>query len=43
MRRSAKPFRNIDDVITKAEIMAISDHYKRVAGYDHETLRGRAA
>ena len=42
-RTGDKPFRNIDEVITKAEIMAISDNYKRVAGYDMETLRGKAA
>ena len=27
-------FANIDDVISKEEIMAISDGYKKVAGYD---------
>ena len=42
-RTGDKPFTNIDDVITRAEIMAISDGYKRVAGYDKETLRGKAA
>ena len=39
-RTGDKPFRHIDDVISKAEIMAISDGYKRVAGYDRESLRG---
>ena len=33
-RTGDKPFKNIDDVITKDEIMAISDGYKKVAGYD---------
>jgi hypothetical protein len=42
-RTGDKPFQNIDDVITKSEIMAISDGYKRVAGYDKETVRGKAA
>ena len=42
-RTGDKPFENIDDVISKAEIMAISDGYKRVAGYDKESLRGKAA
>jgi len=39
-RTGDKPFKNIDDVISKAEIMAISDGYKKVAGYDRESLRG---
>jgi 2-polyprenyl-6-methoxyphenol hydroxylase-like FAD-dependent oxidoreductase len=38
-RTGDKPFGNIDDVISKAEIMAISDGYKKVAGYDRESLR----
>ncbi len=38
-RTGDKPFKNIDDVISKAEIMAISDGYKKVAGYDRESLR----
>ena len=33
-RTGDKPFKNIDDVISKDEIMAISDGYKKVAGYD---------
>ena len=33
-RTGDKPFKDIDDVITKDEIMAISDGYKKVAGYD---------
>ncbi len=40
-RTGDKPFKNIDDVISKAEIMAISDGYKKVAGYDRESLRGK--
>jgi 2-polyprenyl-6-methoxyphenol hydroxylase-like FAD-dependent oxidoreductase len=38
-RTGDQPFRDIDDVISKAEIMAISDGYKKVAGYDRESLR----
>ena len=38
-RTGDKPFTAIDDVITKKEIMAISDGYKKVAGYDRESLR----
>jgi 2-polyprenyl-6-methoxyphenol hydroxylase-like FAD-dependent oxidoreductase len=38
-RTGDKPFANIDDVISKAEIMAISDGYKKIAGYDREALR----
>ena len=38
-RTGDKPFGNIDDVISKKEIMAISDGYKKVAGYDRESLR----
>ena len=38
-RTGDKPFTDIDDVITKNEIMAISDGYKKVAGYDRESLR----
>jgi 2-polyprenyl-6-methoxyphenol hydroxylase-like FAD-dependent oxidoreductase len=38
-RTGDKPFGNIEDVISKKEIMAISDGYKKVAGYDRESLR----
>ena len=38
-RTGDKPFNDIDAVISKAEIMAISDGYKKVAGYDRESLR----
>ena len=38
-RTGDKPFGNIDDVISKEEIMAISDGHKKIAGYDRETLR----
>ena len=38
-RTGDKPFGNIDEVISKEEIMAISDGHKKIAGYDRETLR----
>ena len=38
LRTGDKPFKNIDDVISKEEILALTDNYKRVAGYDKESL-----
>jgi 5-methylphenazine-1-carboxylate 1-monooxygenase len=38
VRTGDKPFADIDAVISRAELAAISDDYKRVAGYDRETL-----
>lgn len=38
-RTGDKPFKNIDDVISKKELMDISDSYKRVAGYDKASLK----
>jgi 5-methylphenazine-1-carboxylate 1-monooxygenase len=38
LRSGDKPFKNIEDVISRDELLAISDGYKRVAGYDHHTL-----
>jgi 2-polyprenyl-6-methoxyphenol hydroxylase-like FAD-dependent oxidoreductase len=40
-RTNDQPFANIDDVISREEIMALSERYKRVAGYDRERLRAR--
>src|SRR3954454_24900884 len=37
-RTGDKPFRNIDDVISRDELAAMSEGYKRVAGYDREGL-----
>ena len=34
-----KPFANIDDVISQAELRALSDNYKRVAGFALEKPR----
>jgi len=39
-RRSGdKPFTSIDDIISRAELVAITDAYKRVAGYEKDKLR----
>ncbi len=34
-----KPFRHIDDLISQAELRAISDNYKRIAGFSLDTLK----
>jgi 5-methylphenazine-1-carboxylate 1-monooxygenase len=39
VRTGDKPFANIDDVIRPEELRALSDGYKRIAGYDKETLK----
>ena len=41
-RTGDKPFKNIDDVISREELVALSESYKRVAGYDKERLKARA-
>ena len=41
-RTGDKPFKNIDDVISREELIALSESYKRVAGYDKERLKTRA-
>jgi 2-polyprenyl-6-methoxyphenol hydroxylase-like FAD-dependent oxidoreductase len=39
-RRSGdRPFASIDDIISRAELVAITDAYKRVAGYERDKLR----
>ena len=38
LRTGDRPFDDIASVISGAELAAISDSYKRVAGYDRETL-----
>jgi 5-methylphenazine-1-carboxylate 1-monooxygenase len=40
-RSGGKPFARIEDVIATAELEGILDRYKKVAGFDHETLRNR--
>jgi 2-polyprenyl-6-methoxyphenol hydroxylase-like FAD-dependent oxidoreductase len=42
LRTGDKPFRRIEDVISRTELAALSDGYKRVAGYDRETLAAGA-
>ena len=38
LRSGDKPFRDVEDVISQQELIAISENYKRIAGYDRETL-----
>jgi 2-polyprenyl-6-methoxyphenol hydroxylase-like FAD-dependent oxidoreductase len=38
-RTGDKPFRSIDDVISREELAALSESYKRIAGYDKERLK----
>lgn len=42
-RTGDRPFRRIGDVISREEALAITGAYKRVAGYDLETLKARAS
>jgi len=39
LRTGDKPFARIEDVMSREEMLAITGGYKRVAGYDLETLR----
>jgi 2-polyprenyl-6-methoxyphenol hydroxylase-like FAD-dependent oxidoreductase len=41
-RTGDKPFKSIGDVISREELVALSESYKRVAGYDKERLKTRA-
>jgi len=43
VRSGDRPFERIEDVIPIEELKAISERYKRVAGYDRESLSGPAA
>ena len=40
-RSGGRRFERIDDVISASELQAISDRYKKVAGFDRESLRTR--
>ncbi|MCX7960688.1 MAG: flavin-dependent oxidoreductase [Burkholderiales bacterium] len=40
-RSGDRPFARIEDVISREELEAISERYKRVAGFDRETLARR--
>jgi 5-methylphenazine-1-carboxylate 1-monooxygenase len=41
-RTGDRPFDRIEDVMTREEMVAITDRYKRIAGYDPKTLQGAA-
>jgi 5-methylphenazine-1-carboxylate 1-monooxygenase len=38
-RTNDRPFASIDDVISRDELVALSDSYKQIAGYSREALR----
>jgi hypothetical protein len=40
-RSGGRNFERIEDVMPTAELQAILDRYKKVAGFDRETLRNR--
>jgi 2-polyprenyl-6-methoxyphenol hydroxylase-like FAD-dependent oxidoreductase len=40
-RSGGRPFERIEDVISTAELQAILDRYRKVSGFDRETLRRR--
>src|SRR3984893_5559717 len=40
-RTHDRPFASIDDVISREELIALSEGYKRIAGYSKEALRSR--
>jgi 5-methylphenazine-1-carboxylate 1-monooxygenase len=40
-RSGDKPFRRIEDIISEAELVALSEGYKRVAGFDKQSLQPR--
>jgi 2-polyprenyl-6-methoxyphenol hydroxylase-like FAD-dependent oxidoreductase len=42
-RSGDKPFARIEDVISDAELAALSENYKRVAGFEREALAKRAS
>ena len=39
-RTHDRPFKTIDDVISREELVALSDGYKQIAGYSKDALRG---
>jgi 5-methylphenazine-1-carboxylate 1-monooxygenase len=39
LRTNDRPFKSIDDVISRDELVALSDGYKHIAGYSKEALR----
>jgi len=38
-RTNDRPFADIDEVISREELVALSDGYKRIAGYAKDALR----
>jgi 2-polyprenyl-6-methoxyphenol hydroxylase-like FAD-dependent oxidoreductase len=42
VRTGDRPFRNIDEVISREELAALATGYAKVAGYDQETLRAKS-
>jgi len=42
-RSGDRPFARIDDVISNAELVAMSENYKRVAGFERDSLARRAS
>lgn len=42
-RTGGKPFANIDDVISQDELRAISENYKRVAGFSVQALKDKVS
>ncbi|RZL87082.1 MAG: flavin-dependent oxidoreductase [Variovorax sp.] len=40
-RSGGKRFERLEDIVTQAELQAISDNYKRIAGYDPAALKAR--
>lgn len=42
-RSGGQRVQNLDEIVTQQELQAISDHYKRVAGYDPAALKARAS
>lgn len=42
-RSGDKPFARIEDVIANSEMVALSDAYKKVAGFERESLAKRGS
>jgi 2-polyprenyl-6-methoxyphenol hydroxylase-like FAD-dependent oxidoreductase len=42
-RTGDRPFERVEDVVTSAELTALMEDYKRVAGFEREALRARAS
>ena len=40
-RTNDRPFKAIDDVISRDELVALSEGYKRIAGYSQEVLHSQ--